>query len=87
MRGDNGKAIVKQPWRLIGFEHPDGSFYEYLTNDLCLEPGVVAFLYLRRWDEEKLFDDIKTILPDPRPGVRVRCPLASKRYYQWLASF
>jgi len=52
----------KQPWRLIGFQHPDGTFYEYLTNDLSLEPGVVAFLYLRRWDEEKYFDDIKNNL-------------------------
>jgi len=52
----------KQPWRLIGFEHPDGARYEYLTNDLSLEPGVVAFLYLRRWDEEKYFDDIKNNL-------------------------
>ena len=52
----------KQPWRLVGFEHPDGSSYEYLTNDMNLEPGVIAFLYLRRWDEEKYFDDIKNNL-------------------------
>jgi len=52
----------KQPWRLIGFEHPDGTYYEYLTNDFSLEPGVVAFLYLRRWDEEKSFNDIKNNL-------------------------
>lgn len=52
----------KKAWRLIGFQHPDGKRYEYLTNDMELEPGVVAFLYLRRWDEEKYFDDIKNNL-------------------------
>ena len=38
-------------WRLIGFRAPDGidyEDYEYLTNDMELLPGVVAFLYHRR---------------------------------------
>lgn len=48
-----------QPWRLIKWLSPSGIEYEYLTNDLELEPGVVAFLYYRRWDEEKYFDNFK----------------------------
>jgi len=48
-----------RPWRLIGFRAPDGTQYEYLSNDFELEPGVIAFLYYRRWDEEKYFDNFK----------------------------
>lgn len=49
-------------WRLIGFRGPDGEQYEYLTNDLSLLPGVVAFLYHRRWDKEKYYDSFKNDL-------------------------
>lgn len=49
----------KEQWRLIGYKSDTGEYYEYLTNDLHLKPGVVAFLYHRRWDEEKYFDNYK----------------------------
>jgi len=50
----------KQVWRLIQFLSPDGKVYEYLSNDFTLSPGMIAFLYHRRWDEEKYFDNYKT---------------------------
>ena len=50
------------PWRLIRFSAPSGEDYEYLTNDFSLKPGTVAFLYHRRWDEEKYFDAYKNDL-------------------------
>ena len=49
-------------WRLIGFRSPEGIDYEYLTNDQELLPGVVAFLYHRRWDKEKYYDCFKNDL-------------------------
>lgn len=49
----------KELWRRITYSAPNGSEYVFLTNDFTLEPGVVAFLYLRRWDEEKCFDTWK----------------------------
>lgn len=49
-------------WRLIGFRSPEGTCYEYLTNDQELLPGVVAFLYHRRWDKEKYYDCFKNDL-------------------------
>lgn len=49
----------KQRWRMIRFKSPKGETYEYLSNDLTLEPGLIAFLYHRRWDEEKYFDAYK----------------------------
>jgi hypothetical protein len=49
-------------WRLIGFHSPEGIDYEYLTNDQELLPGVVAFIYYRRWDKEKYYDSFKNDL-------------------------
>ena len=49
----------KEQWRLIGYKSDTGEYYEYLTNDFTLKSGVVAFLYHRRWDEEKYFDNYK----------------------------
>ena len=56
----------KQPWRLIKWCSPEGITYEYLTNDFSLEPGVAAFLYYRRWDEEKYFDNFKNDLANAK---------------------
>lgn len=53
---------AKGKWRLIGFLSPDGYDYEYLTNDQELLPGIVAFLYHRRWDKEKYYDCFKNDL-------------------------
>lgn len=50
---------ASQPWRLIEFVAPDSTRYHYLTNDFDLEAGVIAFLYYRRWDIEKYFDNFK----------------------------
>ena len=50
------------PWRLIRFRAPNGELYEYITNDLSLPAGVVAFLYHRRWDKEKYYDCFKNSL-------------------------
>jgi hypothetical protein len=51
-----------EKWRVIGFQSPDGVIYEYLTNDHDLLPGIVAFLYHRRWDKEKYYDCFKNDL-------------------------
>ncbi|MFT5084820.1 MAG: hypothetical protein ACI9Y1_002876 [Lentisphaeria bacterium] len=59
-----------QPWRRIKWLSPCGIEYECLTNDLDLKPGVVAFLYFRRWDEEKYFDNFKMIWQTKMLGVR-----------------
>jgi len=46
-------------WRLITFRTRRGRLVEFLTNEFDLEPGIIAFLYARRWDEEKCFDTWK----------------------------
>jgi hypothetical protein len=46
-------------WRLITYRTRRGHLVEFLTNEFDLEPGLVAFLYSRRWEEEKCFDTWK----------------------------
>jgi len=48
-----------KPWRLIQYRSVNGKEVEFLTNDHELEPGLIAFLYSRRWEEEKCFDTWK----------------------------
>ena len=49
--------------RRIRYTHPaTGGEYEFLTSEFTLPPGVIAFLYLRRWDLEKVFDELKNKL-------------------------
>jgi hypothetical protein len=39
-----------------------GAVYQFLTNEPDLPPGVLAELYRRRWEVEKVFDEIKNKL-------------------------
>ena len=49
----------RESWRLITFRTRRGRLVEFLTNEFDLEPGLIAFLYSRRWEEEKCFDTWK----------------------------
>ncbi len=60
----------KQIWRLIHFLSPDGKVYEYLTNDFNLSSGMIAFLYHRRWDEQKYFDNYKTDMANSKAWAK-----------------
>jgi hypothetical protein len=44
----------------------DGAVYVYLTNEMTLEPGVLALLYKTRWEIEKVFDETKTKLAEKK---------------------
>ncbi len=52
-------ASSREEWRLITYRARRGNVLQFLTNDFGLLPGVVAFLYFRRWEEEKCFDTWK----------------------------
>jgi hypothetical protein len=36
-----------------------GQSYEFITTEMTLAPGLIAYLYLRRWDIEKTYDQFK----------------------------
>jgi hypothetical protein len=49
--------------RRIRYTHPaTAETFEFITNEPTLPPGLIAFLYLRRWDLEKVFDQLKNKL-------------------------
>jgi hypothetical protein len=49
--------------RMICYIDPvSGKAFEFLTNEMNLPPGVLVELYRRRWDVEKVFDEIKNKL-------------------------
>ena len=53
--------------REITFCDPrDGAVYVYLTNEMTLEPGLLALLYKTRWEIEKVFDETKTKLVEKK---------------------
>jgi hypothetical protein len=49
--------------RVVHYQEPvTGQEFEFLTNESDLPPGVIAELYHRRWDIEKVFDELKNKL-------------------------
>jgi len=52
-----------QVLRIISYlDRQSGKFYEFLTNEPDLAPGILAELYRRRWEVEKVFDAVKNKL-------------------------
>lgn len=67
--------------RRINYRDPaDGKLYVFMTNEMTLPPGLIAFLYKLRWDIEKVFDEKKNKLhekkawADPRNPCRCESP-------------
>lgn len=49
--------------RRIRYVEPvTGTEYVFITNEMTLRPGLIAFLYKMRWDVEKVFDVVKNKL-------------------------
>jgi hypothetical protein len=53
--------------RIVYYTDPQtGEKYEFLTNQLDLPPAVIVELYRRRWEAEKVFDEIKNKLGEKK---------------------
>lgn len=53
--------------RIIYYTDPrTGESYKFLTNEMDLPPGVIVELYRRRWEAEKVFDEIKNKLEEKK---------------------
>ncbi len=53
--------------RIIYYTDPKtGEKFEFLTNEMDLPPGVLVELYRRRWEAEKVFDEIKNKLGEKK---------------------
>lgn len=55
------------PMRLIRYVDPEtGEAFEFLTTEMDLPPGLIAWLYLLRWRIEKVFDTAKNKLQETK---------------------
>jgi hypothetical protein len=53
--------------RIVGYTDPvSGESFEFLTNAMELPPGVIVELYRRRWEAEKVFDELKNKLSEKK---------------------
>ena len=53
--------------RIVCYTEPEsGETYEFLTNEMDLPPGVIVEVYRRRWEVEKVFDEIKNKLGEKK---------------------
>ena len=53
--------------RIVYYTDPQtGEKYEFLTNEMDLPTGVIVELYRRRWEAEKVFDQIKNKLSEKK---------------------
>lgn len=53
--------------RRINYRDPaDAKLYVFMTNEMTLPPGLIAFLYKLRWDIEKVFDEKKNKLHEKK---------------------
>ena len=47
-------------------DHVTGKQYSFLTNEMRVPPGLIAFMYKLRWDVEKIFDEKKNKLEESK---------------------
>ncbi len=52
-------GLAGHQFRRIKLRHPNGRTWPIITNEFSLQPGVLAFLYVKRWDIEKRYDEFK----------------------------
>ena len=69
--GITGDRLVKTSegydLRIVDYTDPrTGEAYQFLTDVMDLSPGVIAELYRRRWEAEKVFDEIKNKLGETK---------------------
>lgn len=53
--------------RWITYVDPvSGKKYQFITNEMTLPPGILAFIYKKRWDIEKVYDEFKNALQETK---------------------
>ena len=59
--------------------------YRFITNELTLPPGLIAFLYKVRWDIEKIFDQIKNKLIEQKAWAKSQAAKIQQAHFITLA--
>ncbi len=63
--GTNGGDMLR---KIVYVEPATGRKFVFLTNEMKLPPGLIAFIYKKRWDIEKVFDQLKNKLMEKKHG-------------------
>ncbi|MDH5468936.1 MAG: transposase [Candidatus Aminicenantes bacterium] len=56
--------------KIVYVEPATGRTFVFLTNEMTLPPGLIAFIYKKRWDIEKVFDQFKNKLMENRAWAK-----------------
>jgi len=56
--------------KIVYIEPATGRKFVFLTNEMTLPPGLLAFIYKKRWDIEKVFDQFKNKLMENRAWAK-----------------
>jgi hypothetical protein len=62
-----------------------GKVYRFITNELTLPPGLIAFLYKLRWNVEKIFDQIKNKLIEKKAWAKSQNAKIQQAHFITLA--
>lgn len=73
-RNDKGQMKCQDPATV--------EIYSFVTSNLTLPPGIIAFLYKMRWDVEKVFDEKKSKLKEKQAWAK--SPVAKSQHANFL---
>jgi hypothetical protein len=72
--------------RRVRYKDPaSGEEYSYMTSELNLPPGLIAFLYKLRWDVEKVFDEKKNKLMEKKAWAKSLSAMSAQAHFICLA--
>ena len=72
--------------RRVRYRDPaTGCVYSYMTNEMTLPPGLIAFLYKLRWDIEKVFDEKKNKLLEKKSWAKGPVAHSQQAHFVCLA--
>lgn len=72
--------------RRVTYRDPaSGTVYTYMTSEMTLPPGLIAFLYKLRWDVEKVFDEKKNKLHQKKAWAGSRVAHSQQAHFVCLA--
>ncbi len=74
------------PLRRIRFRDlATGTIFSFLTNEMNLPPGLIAFLYKLRWNVEKVFDEKKSKLEERKAWAKSDVARSQQAHFICLA--
>ena len=81
VNSSNGTTLRRVTYR----DSVTGKEYRFITNELTLPPGLIAFLYKLRWDIEKIFDQVKNKLMEQKARANSQTAKIQQAHFITLA--